>query len=347
MSKTPRGVRMINENVVQPGRALIVTTEDFDDYNWEDLPDGTLHVDTETGNISVKLKGETTWSPTGLKDDGTLVISRDTQFCDEIFIITEINAENNTFIYTSNNEQRYKTFDVNGFVFELEKGTYLPGRNHLEVTIDDCLVRTVMNGGIEELSESKFRVTEQLIVGQKVAVRYVKWSKIGNPYPRFYLNETEPEAPEYGDFWLSEDDIDIPVSDEDILSGNDISWDKIVGTPTTITGYGITDPVEMRGHVHRALDITDFPSSLPANGGDADTVKGRKPGDAAGDLATINDAGYLNNNVINPTFLFDLGLIYIQNERPSVPRNNAIWFCTSSSNPHIEVYSNYQWISMN
>ena len=346
MAKTPRGVRMINENVVQKGRAFIITSEDFDDYNWEELPDGTLHVDTKTGNISVKLAGETSWSPTGLKNDGTLVISKDTQFCNEIFTITEINKDNNIFIYVNENgEQRYKTFDEeDGFLFELEKGTYLPGRNHLEVTIDDCLIRTVNNGGIKELNERKFFIPEELIVGQKIAVRYVKWSKIGNPYPRFYLNETEPEAPEYGDFWLSESELD--QQEKEIITPDKVSWGDIVGKPTSLSGYGIKDPVAVVGHVHRALDITDFPKSLPALGGDADSVKGKKPGDSAGDLATINDIGYINNSVIDPNVLIAIGAVYIQNDRPAAPKDKAIWFCTNTQNPHIEVYSNYQWITM-
>ena len=159
MGKTPLGVRQVNENVLQKGRALVITDEDFGNYEWNDLPNGTLHVDTETGIISIKLKGESTWAPTGIKNDGTLVISRDTQFNDEIFTVTSIDNGDGTFTYENKKgEQRYKPVDKDGFVFELETGTYLMQRNHIEVTIDGVLTRTVMNGGVEEISERKIKL---------------------------------------------------------------------------------------------------------------------------------------------------------------------------------------------
>ena len=355
MSKTPRGVRMINENVVQPGRALIVTTEDFDDYNWEDLPDGTLHVDTETGNISVKLKGETTWSPTGLKDDGTLVISKDTQYEIEVFTVTNTDNGDGNFIYTNaDGEQRYKPVLENGnkFIFELEKGTYFPGRNHLEVTIDDVLVRTVMSGGIEEIDESRFAVCEPLEVGQEISVRYVKWTKIGNPYPRIFLNAEEPDA-ENGDVWIDPngDLSDTSTIVEDIEPDNDftVNWNQIINTPTTLDGYGIKENVSLVGHLHRVVDITDFPKSLPANGGDADTIDGHKIGDAPGDIPILNDSGTIDIELFPSNYLADTGYIFIQATKPNNPQDKAIWFCTensASNKPHIEVYYNNAWIKM-
>jgi len=355
MSKTPRGVRQVNENLVQKGRAFIITDEDFNNFNWNDLPDGTLHVDPNNGNISVKLKGETTWSPTGLKDDGTLVISRDTQFTVEVFTVTDIDIENETFTYTNTDgEKRHKPVLNNGeyFVFELEKGTYLQGRNHLEVTLDDVLVRTVMSGGIEEISEIRFAVAEKLEIGHEVTVRYVKWAKIGNPYPRFFLSKTEPETAEVGDFWL---DTDASSTEGDIFDDFEdepektISWDQITGKPTSLVGYKIKDPVAMKGHVHRALDITDFPLSLPANGGDADTVNGLKPGNSPGDIPILNSDGKLDFNIFPPNFLVDTGAIYIQSTRPTDAKNKAIWICTdpdSSIGPHIEVLVEGTWIKV-
>ena len=352
MPRTARGVRMINENVVQPGRAFIVTTEDFNDYNWEDLPDGTLHVDSETGNISVKLKGQTTWSPTGLKDDGTLVISKDTQYNIEVFTVTKTDNGNGNFVYTNaKGEQRYKPVLDNGnkFTFELEDGTYMPGRNHLEVTIDDVLVRTVMSGGIEEINESRFAVCEPLEVGQEISVRYVKWTKIGNPYPRIFLNKEEPDA-ENGDIWIDPEgslDDDTFLEDLELDKEIKVPWDRITGTPTTLAGYGLDDKVSMVGHVHRTLDITDFPKSLPANGGDADTIAGREVGDNPGNIPFLDGTGKLDTEFLQDNYLVDSGAVYIQETRPATTKNNTIWICTDSGNTHIEVYYNGNWISIN
>lgn len=339
MAKTSKGVRQVNEHVIQKGRALIVTTEDFNDYNWSELPDGSLHVDTNTGNIMVKLKGESTWVPSGLKDDGTLVISRDTQFCDEVFTITSIDEKNNTFIYTnSKDEQRHKTFDKNGFVFELENGTYLMQRNHIEVTIDGILTRTVMNGGVEEISERKIKVLDNLIVGQIIAIKYVKWVKIGSPYPRIFLNPQEPEDPEIGDFWLDPNGSLIEGSLEEDLNDNPstlITWDKISGKPTSLTGYNIKDPVAMTGHVHRLLDITDFPSRLENK-------------EKEKSLEILDDRGYIYNNLISDELLESNKLLYIQDTRPSAPKNKAIWICTDNINntPHIEIFIDMAWLKI-
>ena len=77
-----------------------------------------------------------------------------------------------------------------------------------------------------------------------------------------------------------------------------ISWGQVTGTPTTLKGYGIKETYSLSGHTHRALDITDFPSSLPANGGDANTVKGKKPGNESGDLLVLNGAACINSSVL-------------------------------------------------
>lgn len=351
MSKTPKGVRQVGENVIQPGRALVITNENYDEFDWNHIPNGTLHVDEETGVISVKLKGETTWVPAGIKDDGTLVISRDTQLCDEVFTVTNPNSSETEFIYeNAEGKQRYKPKDEEGYVFELESGTYLMGRNHLEVTIDGVLTRTVMNGGIKELSETRFKLLDELIEGQKVAVRYVKWIKIGNPYPRFFLNSSEPETAEIGDMWV---DSNATLEEGSILEDLDnnrnltVEWNQITGTPTTLSGYGIKENLALKGHLHKVVDITDFPKSLPANGGDAATIDGHKVGDAPGNIPILNSDGTLDINIFPQNYLTEGGYIYIQADRPSNPKNKALWFCTAdneSIKPHIEVFESNKWV---
>lgn len=354
MAKTPRGVRQIGENVLQKGRAFIVTEEDFDKYNWADIPNGSLHVDAETGMISVKLEGETTWVPSGLKNDGTVVIARDSQVCEEVFKIISLDDGNGNFVYeNADGEKRHKPVigKQEKFVFELENGTYLMGRNHLEIKIDDILTRTVASGGIEEISESRFSVNEKLEVGHEITARYVRWTKIGNPYPRIFMNKEEPERPEIGDIWIDPNGNFDEGSLNEILTDNPemtIKWSQISGKPTTVAGYGIKDPVEMKGHVHRTLDITDFPTSLPALGGDADSVKGKVPGNGPGNLVTIGDKGYLDINLFPTNFLIDSGAFYIQDGRPSAVKNGVLWICTDEVNdsPHMEVFYRNKWIKI-
>lgn len=283
MSKTPRGVRQINENVLQEGRALILTNEDFNQADWDHIPDGTLHVDKETGYISVKLKGQKSWTPAGIRtvdtnaaSDVTLVLSRDSEFIDESFTVICADNGNGTFTYENDNgERRTKPIIENkGYVFDLDKGTYIVGRNHLNAVVDGVLTRTVANKGIEELSEKRFVLCDTLEDGQEVSVKYVKWLRVGNPWPRIFLNEGQPETAGKGDFWLDKDG---KVGEDEVINKLElneyINWNRIIGTPTTRKGYGIEDVTEI-GHRHVIADIGDFPKSLPANGGDSNTVQG-------------------------------------------------------------------------
>lgn len=191
MAVTPKGVRMINNNVVQPGMALVMTDRDVMD--WNHIPNGSLFVHPKTGDIMIKVEGESDWIPLPdhIKKDGTLVISRDTSLHIEVFKIISIDEENKQFTYENElGERQTKTKDENGFLFQIS-GSYMPGRNHLIVTFDDVLDRSAASGGIEELDEHRFRIKEDIPVGTEVTVKYIKWVRIGNPYPRIFQNEIQ------------------------------------------------------------------------------------------------------------------------------------------------------------
>lgn len=190
MAITPKGVRMINENVLQPGRAVIIT--DPESVEWNHIPDGSLYVNPETGVMQVKRHGETSWTPMDGWGDDTLVISRDTSLCVEVFTVTSLDNGDGTFTYkNAKGEQRYKPKLADGYVFELENGTYINGRNHLTVTFDDVLERSAASGGVVELDSTRFKITENIPVGTELTVRYIKWVRIGNPYPRIFENEDQ------------------------------------------------------------------------------------------------------------------------------------------------------------
>lgn len=260
MAVTPKGVRMINDNVVQQGLGLVINDRDVMD--WNHIPNGSLYINPETGVMMMKIAGETDWVPAGIKNDGTLVISRDTSMHVEVFKIISINNSAKTFVYEdADGKRQTKTKDSKGFIFQI-KGSYMPGRNHLTVTFDDVLERSAASGGIEELDEKRFRVTEDIPVGTEVTARYIQWVRIGNPYPRWYEAKAEPADAEVGDFFL---DLDEDVESLGSLvptapagSTGDIAWSRIIGTPDRLSGYGIKDKVSYEGHKHVASDITDL-----------------------------------------------------------------------------------------
>ena len=271
MAITPKGVRMINNNVVQPGLGLVVNDRNVMD--WNQIPNGSLYIDPDDGVMMMKVSGETEWIPAGIKNDGTLVISRDTSLHVEVFTVKTLDNGNGTFTYlNSKGEQRYKS-NKNGLVFELEDGTYLPGRNHLTVTYDDVLERSAASGGLVELDETRFRITENIPIGTELTVKYIKWVRIGNPYPRWYEAYQEPTSAEVGDFFL-----DLGTDIEDVFGQigevdetgktDNISWSRIIGRPTKLSGYGITDAA-YKTHTHKTGDITGLASYVDGRAGTA------------------------------------------------------------------------------
>lgn len=62
--------------------------------------------------------------------------------------------------------------------------------------------------------------------------------------------------------------------------GGEITWNSITGKPSTFPPSS---------HTHKKSEITDFPTSLPANGGNADTVDGKHASDFASATGVNNN----------------------------------------------------------
>lgn len=305
----PRGVRKVSELITQNKRALILSEEDASKLNWADIPVSTLKINSKTGIMSVKIEGESDWVPAGIKNDGTLVIAKDGKVNIENFTIKEVDHSRKTFSYIlESGDVRHSIIDDKyGFVFNLEAGSYQIDRNQVEVIIDDILIRSKTSGGLFEISENKIGIKDILVKDQEITIKYNCALRIGNPYPRFFLNSNEPDAKlaEIGDFWL---DYDATMEQELGLSETEpnpdevsrrVNWNDIIGRPDTLYGMGIKDKVSYQGHTHQKTDIVDFPTSMRANGGNADTVNGftansNKPGT----LAVIGGDGKLPASMI-------------------------------------------------
>ena len=205
----PKGVRKVGENILLDGRAIIVTEEDDTKVPWEDIPNGSLKINPVNGFMSVKLEGETTWIPCGLKNDGTICIAKDSKRNIEVFTIKNPDNGDGTFTYEiADGQKRTKSLSGDGFpIFELEKGSYIRKRNALSVKINDTLERTAESGGIDELTETSFKLNEKYGVGVEITAEYLVRFNLGNPYPRMFVSNDEPPTAEYGDFWLDTDAI--------------------------------------------------------------------------------------------------------------------------------------------
>lgn len=350
---TTRGIKKVSENILSDGRAIIVTEKDKDNYIWADIPNGSLFIDTTTGIMQVKIEGESDWVPAGLKNDGTLCIAKDTKLVTEIYtIVNPDDGDGNFSCKDGDGNTRHFPLTNEGYpVFYLEKGSYQMQRNQISVMIDDCLYRSQSSGGLTELSETKIILNEKLVTGQEITITYSNVVRIGNPYPRVFINDNEPDIQsEIGDLWI---DTDATLEDDDYLGeGNyeankTLSWDRITGKPTTTSEYKIYDEIKGMIDNHRVdFSMVDNAPQLP-NQIDAHTIQGHSPGINANDVLLIPSDGHIPSSCLPIDVLkkADVPDIRIGPSVPSSPINDrTIWFCTASGDTCVKVYTNNNWL---
>lgn len=303
----------------------------------------------------MSYSSETSWVPAGIKNDGTLSIARDTMIVTEVFTIknpSEQGPNGEVTVYTNTEGETRRVAKKEGkHVFELEHGEYIPKRSYLEVFIDDVLRRDAKSGGVEEIDTRHIALNEQLIPGQEVTIKYLRIFRIGNPYPRIFMGCCTPEASENGDLWI--EDIDVEGIDDNHLGTGEenlptIEWSQIVGRPNSLRGYGIIDNVEYKNHFHHKKDIIDFPESMPANGGNADYIKGHTIGTEPGNIPVLNSEGKLSANLIGDDFapnIKNIKGLSISSIPPIPAENGNIWFDTNERT--IKFRYNDNWYSFN
>lgn len=320
--------------MLQEKRALILTDENKDNYNFTDLPDGTLYIDTTNGNEYIKLKGQTDWVARNVKNDNTIAIMKDSMVVSEVFIIKSIDTTNKTFVYTTDTDQQMtgKIDDSGHLIFSLNKGTYLPGRNHLNVKVDNVLERTVAAGNLVEVNESRFYVTDNLEVGHVVSAEYIKWIRIGNPYPRIYMAATTPETSEVGDLWI---DSDGTLATEE----EKVNWNNIINTPNTLAGYGIEDAAA-KNHTHTIADITDI-SDLSNTINNSNKNTETKINAINTTITDIQKQLMDIKNLIATKI--DKRSIIISDTEPTEKQVGDIWFCTKNGSRLVSTWNGASW----
>jgi len=207
-----RGVRKVNETIFQEGRTLIITEENDDKLDWSKIPDGTLKVHPKTGEMFVKVEGESDWIPAGVNQkDGTIQILKDSKIIQEVFVIKSADDGNGYFTYVNKHgDERSKPIMIeNGIeyqVFELEhspNASYIMGRNRIEAIIDDTLIYSSASGGLIEIDNKRVGVIKEE-EGTEIVIKYTLYDRAGSAYPRIYVDDNEPDTSILvpGDLWL-------------------------------------------------------------------------------------------------------------------------------------------------
>ena len=317
ISQTPKGFVIYNVSPHDLTVKLIMEDVGIIGYEW--IPE-----DWEVlANNVYEQEGSLVQVDTQYKNDGTISIAKDTRINVDAYKITAINKDD--FYYeTPDGNRLVGIYNDAGFMVFETSMEYQPLRNTIEVFIDGFLRRTPADNSITEIDTTRFSVNEKLEVGHELIVRYNTVLRIGNPYPRHFINKNEPTLAEIGDIWIDINDKE--VDDDDFIGGDDnpiaeVPWSKITGKPTTLRGYGITANFANTNHRHDYnTDIYNTPTSLPAKGGNSDTVNNYAPNDnKPGSLAIIDiRTGKLPETIIPkhshtmadiPTFAINSGML--------------------------------------
>ena len=206
------GIRKLNEYSVDKNTAIIITDSEKDNYYWADIPDGSLLVNDKTGNLSIKLTGESDWVPMGIRKDGTEKLVKDAIINVEYYTIVKFELEHNRFYYHDREEITRIGKLINGKAqFKVGSGLYLPGTNQLEVLINDSVHRNTIDGGLEEINMKYFQIdADDIRLGSTVTVRYINYERLSELYPFIYTQEQVPWFFEDKDLWINPaDNVDV------------------------------------------------------------------------------------------------------------------------------------------
>ena len=206
------GIRKLNEYSVDKNTAIIITDSEKDNYYWADIPDGSLLVNDKTGNLFIKLTGESDWVPMGIRKDGTEKLVKDAVINIEYYTIVKFELEHNRFYYHDREEITRIGKIINGKAqFKVGSGLYLPGTNQLEVLINDSVHRNTIDSGLEEINMKYFQIdADDIRLGSTITVRYINYERLSELYPFIYTQEQVPWFFEDKDLWINpSDNIDV------------------------------------------------------------------------------------------------------------------------------------------
>lgn len=199
------GIRKLNEYSISKDTAIIITDSEKDNYYWADIPDGSLLVNEKTGNLSIKLTGESDWVPVGIRKDGTDKLVKDAVINVEYYTIVKFELEHNRFYYHDREEITRIGKLIDGKAqFKVGSGLYIPGTNQLEVLINDTVRCNTLDDSLEEINMKYFQIdADDIRLGSTVTVRYINYERLSELYPFIFIQERYPWFFEDKDIWIN------------------------------------------------------------------------------------------------------------------------------------------------
>ena len=198
---------------------LPIIYHDYEIYDWNSAKFGTIVVDPKENNIGIKLRYNVdqrdpkdpfstygpSWVALKIRGDETVIVEESSRMLVDKIVYIKYDMVEGKLYYTINGKNKVSDATrQNNFVFELDKGEYIPGNHHIKALINNTIECSPATRTLKEL-DSKHIVlnSTQLEQGCEIDVYYVERYDIKNPVPRFFNQEAEPENPESGDFWIT------------------------------------------------------------------------------------------------------------------------------------------------
>lgn len=198
---------------------LPIIYHDYETYDWNSAKFGTIVVDPKENNIGIKLKYNVdnrdpkdpfskygpSWVALKLPASESLIVEESSRMvCEKIIFIDYDRVEGKLYYSINGVYKESKLTRQDNFVFELDKGEYIPGNHHIKALINNAIECSPATKTLKELDSTHFVLNStQLEQGCEIDVYYIERYHVGNPVPRFYNQEEEPANPEPGDFWIN------------------------------------------------------------------------------------------------------------------------------------------------
>lgn len=198
---------------------LPIIYHDYETYDWNSAKFGTIVVDPKDNNIGIKLKYNvdnqdpkdpfskygSSWVALKLPASESLIVEESSRMvCEKIIFIDYDRIEGKLYYSINGVYKESKLTRQDNFVFELDKGEYIPGNHHIKALINNAIECSPATKTLKELDSTHFVLNStQLEQGCEIDVYYIERYRVGNPVPRFYNQEDEPVNPEPGDFWIN------------------------------------------------------------------------------------------------------------------------------------------------
>ena len=198
---------------------LPIIYHDYETYDWNSAKFGTIVVDPKENNIGIKLRYNVdqrdpkdpfstygpSWVALKIRGDETVIVKESSRMLVDKIVYVKYDMVEGKLYYIINGKSKVSDATrQNNFVFELDKGEYIPGNYHIKALINNTIECSPATKTLKEL-DSKHIVLNatQLEQDCEIDVYYVERYDIKNPVPRIFNQEAEPENPESGDFWIT------------------------------------------------------------------------------------------------------------------------------------------------